>query len=50
MNYLVSKLTLDKSKDLVILFSQLGFSTEINLILKDEDVFELHDLDSCQML
>ena len=42
--------TLHKFKDLLILVFGLCVSNEINFVLKDDDVFQLHYLNSCQML
>jgi len=42
--------TLDKLEDLLVLVFGLGVSDEVDLVLEDDDVFELHDLNGRQML
>lgn len=43
-------LTLHKGEDLLILLFGLTLLHQVNLVLQDEDVFQLHDFYSCQML
>ena len=42
-------LTFDKGQDLLVLFLGLALLDQINLVLQDQDVFQLHDLHSCQV-
>ena len=41
--------TLDKLEDLLVLLLGLGLLDEVDLVLQDEDVAQLHDLDGGQM-
>lgn len=41
--------TLHKLQDLLVLFLGLSLLDEIDLVLQDQDVFELHDLDGGEM-
>ena len=41
--------TLDKLEYLLVLVLRLCVSDEVNLVLKDDDVFQFHDLDGCQV-
>lgn len=43
-------LTLHERQDLLILLFGLTFLHKVDLVLQDEDVLELHDLYSCQVL
>lgn len=43
-------LTLHEGEDLLVLFFGLTLLHQVDLVLQDEDVLQLHDLDSCQML
>lgn len=43
-------LTLDEGEDLLILLFGLTLLHQVNLVLQDEDVLQLHDLDGSQML
>ena len=43
-------LTFDKAKDLLVLVCGLSLLDKINLVLENENVLELHDLNSCQVL
>ncbi len=42
--------TLYKLENLLILVFSLCVSDKINLVLKDDDVFQLHNLNGCQVL
>lgn len=43
-------LTLHEGQDLLVLLFGLALLHQVDLVLQDEDVLELHDLDSCQVL
>lgn len=43
-------LTLHKGQDLLILLFGLTLLHQVDFVLQDEDVLELHDLDGCQVL
>jgi hypothetical protein len=42
--------TLDERGDALLVLQRLRLLYEIDLVLEDDDVFELHDLDGCEML
>ncbi len=42
--------TLDEGEDLLVLVKRGGLLDEIDLVLEDDDVLELHDLDGSQVL
>lgn len=46
---LVQELTLHESQDLLILLFGLTLFHQVDFILQDQDVLQLHDLDSGQM-
>ena len=43
------KLTSHESRNFLLMFQSLGLLDEVDLILENDDVFELHDLDSGKM-
>lgn len=44
------RLTLYEGEDLLILLFGLALLHQVNLVLQDEDVLQLHDLYGCQVL
>lgn len=44
------RLTLYESEDLLVLLLGLALLHQVDLVLQDEDVLQLHDLYGCQML
>lgn len=47
--HLVLELTLHESQDLLILLFGLALLHQVDFILQDQDVLQLHDLDRGQM-
>ena len=46
----ISTGSLDETSDLIILSGSFPFLHQIDLILQDNDILQLHDLDSSQVL
>lgn len=45
-----AKLTLHEGEDLLVLLFGLALLHQVDLVLQDEDVLQLHDLYGCQVL